>query len=212
MLQSQKVSKPMPQARTGSRLAGGAVTILLHLPVVLALFWGLRQPRPFLPQPLFAIVIPAKPVVPELTPGMPHMASIIVPQPVVPAIIIAEDAIVPSSSGTGGAGAAPQIAKAPAAVCAVQAYMQQLQVHLQNSLRYPLMAQRQNEQGPALVHISFDRGGTLLSVALVKSTGYNELDWEAVALVKRAQPLPAIPDCFHMTQLSTDLPVNFALR
>ncbi len=59
---------------------------------------------------------------------------------------------------------------------------------------------------------TIDRGGHVLSVNLVRGSGSQSLDEEAVALVHRADPLPAVPAELAGNTLTLTLPVTFSLR
>ncbi|WP_239509389.1 energy transducer TonB family protein [Stenotrophomonas maltophilia] len=51
----------------------------------------------------------------------------------------------------------------------------------------------------------------MLEVALIRSSGIPELDRAALATIRRAQPLPAIPDD-RPDPLDLSVPVEFFLR
>jgi protein TonB len=57
-----------------------------------------------------------------------------------------------------------------------------------------------------------DRKGHVLSYGIAKSSGSPELDREAQELLKRAEPLPAIPAAFARDTLDLVIPVEFFLR
>jgi periplasmic protein TonB len=83
---------------------------------------------------------------------------------------------------------------------------------LQRFKRYPAAAQARNEQGVVLLSFSLDRSGHVLAHSIAHSSGYAELDNEVMAMIMRADPLPAFPA--SMTQLRIDLtvPIRFSLR
>lgn len=57
-----------------------------------------------------------------------------------------------------------------------------------------------------------DRAGRVLAVTLVHSSGSALLDEEATALVRRAEPLPRLPDEVASATLTLTVPISFALR
>src|SRR5208282_3945042 len=65
--------------------------------------------------------------------------------------------------------------------------------HLQQFKNYPSEARERNEQGLVLLAFSIDRDGHVLSRHIVSGSGYADLDAEVMALVERAQPMPAFP-------------------
>lgn len=60
--------------------------------------------------------------------------------------------------------------------------------------RYPHRAEYLGHEGTVLVTFVVNRHGEVLSYALERSSGNTLLDKEALALIKRAQPLPVFPD------------------
>ena len=60
------------------------------------------------------------------------------------------------------------------------------------------------------IGFAIDRHGKVVSSRIVKSSGSAVLDAEALALLKRAAPLPAPPAEVTDTALSFILPVRFA--
>ena len=60
--------------------------------------------------------------------------------------------------------------------------------------RYPRRAEYRGDEGTVLVKFIVNRHGEVLSYGLERSSGNTLLDKEALALIKRAQPLPVFPD------------------
>jgi protein TonB len=52
----------------------------------------------------------------------------------------------------------------------------------------------------------------LLSAEIARSSGRAALDREALALIDRAQPLPAMPAAMEGDTLDAIVPINFALH
>lgn len=84
-----------------------------------------------------------------------------------------------------------------------------LLAHLKRRQRYPAGARSRREQGTAYVRFGIDEAGVVLSVRLARSSGFRELDTEAVAMVKRASPVPAPPPGVNR---SLTVPVSFRSR
>lgn len=84
--------------------------------------------------------------------------------------------------------------------------------HLQEFKNYPLEARRRNEQGVVLLAFSIDRNGHVVSRHIVRGSGYADLDAEVLALVERAQPMPAFPPSMTEAQLNLTVPIRFSLR
>jgi periplasmic protein TonB len=84
--------------------------------------------------------------------------------------------------------------------------------HLQEFKSYPRAARERNEQGVVLLAFSIDRDGHVVSRHIVRGSGYPDLDNEVLALLERAQPMPAFPPSMTETQLSLTVPIRFSLR
>lgn len=83
---------------------------------------------------------------------------------------------------------------------------------LQRAKRYPDIARTRGEQGVATVKFTMDRSGHIISAGLVRSSGSQALDEEAMALIYRAEPLPPIPAELTGNTLTLTLPMTFSLR
>lgn len=90
-------------------------------------------------------------------------------------------------------------------------WQQALHAHLEKEKRYPRMAKRMRKQGMPVIDFVMTRGGSVLSVRLVKSSGVPSLDNEALDLAYRAQPLPKPPEIVTGEKLTMTLPINFSL-
>jgi protein TonB len=78
--------------------------------------------------------------------------------------------------------------------------------------QYPRAAVARRQQGVPYIRIVMDRTGKVLSSRLERSSGFPDLDREAVALAKRASPLPKPPDDKAGDTLELVVPVEFLLR
>jgi protein TonB len=109
---------------------------------------------------------------------------------------------------------APPAAAAPAAPASnVQPNWRSALIgRLQQAKRYPAAARARDEQGVATITFTLDRQGHVVSVALTRSSGSAALDAEAVALIHRAEPLPALPPEMHGDTITLTAPISFALR
>ena len=77
--------------------------------------------------------------------------------------------------------------------------------------RYPRAALLRRYQGTPIIRLVMDRNGTVQSVRLEKSSRIPDLDREALALPKRAQPLPKPPDSKEGTSFEFVVPIEFDL-
>lgn len=78
--------------------------------------------------------------------------------------------------------------------------------HLNRRKRHPGGAAR----GTATVAFTIDRSGRVLSARLVRSSGSATLDQEAVALARRASPVPAPPANIGRASVTLAVPVRFS--
>jgi len=83
---------------------------------------------------------------------------------------------------------------------------------LQQAKRYPSEARSRGEQGVVTLAFSIDRDGHVTSRRIVQGSGYRALDEEAMALVDRAQPMPAFPPSMSEAELNLTVPIRFSLR
>lgn len=72
-------------------------------------------------------------------------------------------------------------------------YNVQLVQHIQKFQQYPAKARERHAEGLTLVNFTIDREGHILSSGIQKSSGSADLDQEGLAMLTRAQPLPAFP-------------------
>ena len=63
-----------------------------------------------------------------------------------------------------------------------------------------------------LLAFSIDRNGHVISRHIVKGSGFADLDAEVLALVERAQPMPAFPPSMTEERLDLTVPIRFSLR
>lgn len=92
-----------------------------------------------------------------------------------------------------------------------QRYQERLVAYLARFRRYPLLAQREGQEGRVVVHFVMDRQGRILSDHLVRRTPYPLLNREALAMLRRAQPLPPPPSGLTGKTLVWTLPIQFKL-
>jgi protein TonB len=78
--------------------------------------------------------------------------------------------------------------------------------------RYPREARFARQQGVPYIRFTMDREGRIQSVQLDRSSGVRSLDQEALALPRRAQPLPAPPLEVKGVTIELVVPVEFFMR
>jgi len=78
--------------------------------------------------------------------------------------------------------------------------------------RYPRDAHFARQQGVPYIRFVMNREGKVVSVRLERSSGFRSLDQEAMALPKRAQPLPKPPEDVRGDTIELVVPVEFFMR
>jgi periplasmic protein TonB len=83
---------------------------------------------------------------------------------------------------------------------------------LEQFKRYPASAQARRQQGVAYLRFTMDRTGRVLSARIERSAGVEALDEETLALIHRAEPLPAPPPDVPGNPIELVVPVQFFLK
>ncbi len=218
-----------------TRLAGigstaGVVMVML---ACMLLTWHVAAPQVAAPDPLVVNLLPlaAPPEpqqhVPEGKPQpeqqkrkpseqeRPPPPAIILPQPMQPApqpspMIDAAKAAERTTEAS-----APKAIVAPpaprAASDAVATWEARLLAHLEKFRRYPAAARSRRLQGVVHVRFQMNREGKVLAVEVIRSSGAVALDRAALDTIRRAAPLPAIPEGRSETMILS-VPVEFFVR
>jgi len=112
--------------------------------------------------------------------------------------------------------AAPKTQPAPpapeAANNAPDSWEGRVLAQLASHRRYPRLAMTRRQQGVPYIRFVMNRDGKVLSSRLERSSGFPDLDREAVELPKRAAPLPKPPDHRPGDTVELVVPVEFFLR
>ncbi len=172
-------------------------------------------PPPVEPPPL-----PEPPPIPDVLPPVPHAEVTLPPQPKTrppprPRPPVAKPPTQQPVVQAPAAAPAKPAAEAPASLPSgqVQAtWESELVAHLARFKRFPPAAQRRGEQGVVLMHVTLTHGGTVVSMAMVRGSGYADLDEEARAWMTRAEPLPPAPPEMTAQQVEIVVPLRFTLR
>jgi protein TonB len=108
--------------------------------------------------------------------------------------------------------AAPSVAEIARRANAEANWQGLLLAHLEKHKKYPKSARKRHEQGTSFLRFRMDRNGAVLSFALARSSGHAALDEEVLAMIARAQPLPALPAEMADSVIEIVVPVQFTLR
>ena len=91
-------------------------------------------------------------------------------------------------------------------------YEQLLVAWLEKHKKYPRRAKRLRIEGEGMLRILIDRTGQTRQVSLAQPTGNRLLDKAALAMAKRANPFPPMPENDPRRELEFIVPVAFVLR
>lgn len=214
-----------------NRTAGILAVVFVH--GLLALGFVLAAPRFYKPADRTVTVVNLEPeivkpkdplpVMPQFEPPavyvpVPIMAEIVLSTPPPPPPITVAPA--PPSPITAPVVQAtpPEIGRAttpappPISAPDRKAFATKLFGHLNRYKRYPEVARARRQEGVVSLKFTMDREGHVLSFVIAKTSGSKELDREAQELLKRAEPLPAIPVAFARDTLELVVPIEFFLH
>ena len=115
-----------------------------------------------------------------------------------------------------GAGTAPKRTEGESLAAAPQNarpnYLARLKAHLLPHRRYPEQARIWRLQGTAHIRFSLNGNGDIQKRQIHQTSGHVLLDKEALALLRRAEPMPPPPLKTGETLFHITLPILFALR
>jgi protein TonB len=205
MTQADAPSEPPPETPPQQQAEEIPPTPLMEKPVVEAPPEQKVEPTPPPPEP-----VAAKPEPPKPTPVKPKPVHAEVkkkpserpPAPKTTAAPRAEQQARAASAATAGA----------AAAAALPSYRDRLAAHLQRYKQYPSEAKSAGKVGVATISFTVSRSGQVLASRLSGSSGVPALDAETVAMIRRAQPLPAFPPEMTQASMSFNVPIRFSLN
>jgi protein TonB len=90
-------------------------------------------------------------------------------------------------------------------------YLSVVMARIARQKKYPRSARRDGVTGTVKVKFVIRKNGKIKHAELVTSSGDKRLDKEALAMLKRASPLPAIPSNMGDESMTLTLPIEFSL-
>lgn len=127
-----------------------------------------------------------------------------------PAIVLRPRVTAPESTPRASAQKATETASNPADV--LNSYRNSLAVHLGPYRRYPALARARREEGLVVVHVTIQRDGEISALSVDQGSGSKLLDREALATLKRAEPLPPVPAGLGGATMDLEFPLRFHLE
>ena len=90
-------------------------------------------------------------------------------------------------------------------------YLEKLRRWLAKYKQYPQAAIDKKEEGKVIVGFTLKRDGTVLTAWIERSSGTPLLDDAALAMMRRASPVPPVPDRYKGSELKLAMPVDYSI-
>jgi TonB family protein len=84
--------------------------------------------------------------------------------------------------------------------------------HVRKFIKYPPKAKANGETGVVVVKFTIDSTGHLIDAKIANPSCYDELNQEALATVRRAEPFPSFPSKIKSTRETFRQPLVFMLK
>ena len=91
-------------------------------------------------------------------------------------------------------------------------YQDMVKQRIEETRRYPLWAKRQGIEGVSYLIFTLLSDGAVQDIRIVRTSGFDILDEEAVSTVKRASPFKRIPEKFNCSSLAMEVALVFRLE
>ena len=197
------------------KLVGIGVTIAIHVVILALALTAVHVSHTKVMQELSVRITPEKIKVEEDVKPLPKMItppSVITAPP--PEVVIQTVTPPPVVAQPPVANPAPPVSVATPSKAAGEtrdSYLGRLLAQLNRFKQYPRAARQARIEGVVMLHFVMDADGKVQSFEIAKSSGRPVLDAEALALIQRAQPLPALPPDFPTRTLDAVVPIQFSL-
>ncbi|MEO7054349.1 MAG: energy transducer TonB [Rhizomicrobium sp.] len=199
-----------------NRLGAFLVTVLIHVGVVLAFILAVKV-APAIKAPPALMIQLEQPKKEKLDLKAPPPALIR------PTVVTAPPPDVMIQTPPRAIQAAPPVAEpAPPALHAPVAqkgvgdgqasFESRVLAHINRFKQYPPAARKAHIEGVVMLHFVMDAGGHVTEADIQKSSGRPILDNEALAMIGRAQPLPALPADYPTRVLDAVVSIEFSLN
>jgi TonB family protein len=90
-------------------------------------------------------------------------------------------------------------------------YLGNARLRIEKAKRYPREARRRGWEGKVVLSFQINRKGEVTQIRLVQTSGYQELDEEGIATIRRASPFPP-PPLADQNKLEVEIPLVFKLE
>jgi len=89
-------------------------------------------------------------------------------------------------------------------------YINRIRLMLEKEKHYPFLARKNRWEGTVYIKFTISRDGSLRKIKITQSSGFEVLDREAEATIRRVS-FPAFPEGLQLTQLQLEVPIVFRL-
>jgi protein TonB len=216
------LSAAHPVKRTGNsrsvsrgRAVAVAVTAALHVAVAAELIAGVQVASRKMPPALMVRINLTKPEAAQDTAPPPLQlqvpTAITMPPPEFTVQTTSSPILVQQQVTTP---VPPPAATAPqkAAGESGETFNARLLAQLNRFKQYPRVARQAHIEGVVMLHFVMDASGKVILAEIAQSSGRPVLDAEALALIRRAQPLPPLPADIPTRTLDAVVPITFSLN
>jgi TonB family protein len=190
--------RPRPHMDT-DKLAGIGITLAVHVAILGLALTAVHVARPKVMRELSVTIAPERLKVVEEVKPLPKIAapSVITPplpeysvRVATPLPVVAQPPVVNTAP------LAPVTAPQKPTGESRDSYLGRVLAQLNRFKQYPRAARQARIEGVVMLHFVMDVGGKVQSAEVAKSSGHLVLYTDALALIQRAQPLPALPANF----------------
>jgi len=156
----------------------------------------LVRPRPAAATPLESAAQPTTP--PASQPAMPTEIAVAAPRSAEPTPVLPA--------------ATPHPTAQRASTEAIDSYRRQLTDLFAREHEYPRVAAMRGWEGEVRLRLRVARRGQLLGVRVDRSSGFEVLDQDALALLEGHGKLPPLPEALEVAEIEVVVPITYRLR
>lgn len=91
-------------------------------------------------------------------------------------------------------------------------YLGRIRAQLERCKQYPLSARMRRIEGDVVLSFVIDRSGRVLNHRIARSSGHPMLDEAVDAMIRKASPLPPMPQSMTQAEMAISVPIAFKLR
>jgi len=206
-----------PRSHTSAltdKLTGIGVTFAVHGVILAMALTAIHVARPKVMRELSVQITPEKRKIEENVKPLPKLVTPSVVTAPLPEFSVRTIPPPPIAAQPPIANPTPPVSVAVPSKAATEtrdSYLGRVLAQLNRFKQYPRAARQARIEGVVMLHFVMAADGKVQSFEISKSSGRPVLDAEALALIQRAQPLPALPPDFPTRTLDAVVPIEFSL-